>query len=127
MLGNVDLPEEMERVQGNGAEGVGLLRTEFFVTGRTHLPSEDEQVAYFRRVADAFRGKPVVIRSFDLGGDKFPAAFQSLPEANPFLGWRSIRVCLDQPDIFRTQLRAVLRAAVDRDLRLMLPAGHPGR
>ena len=94
---------------------MGLLRTEFLVTGRAALPTEDEQTDYFRRVADAFPGQPVIIRSFDLGGDKFPAAFRAPQEANPFLGWRSIRVCLDQPEIFRPQLRAVLRAAADRD------------
>ncbi|HEU4763518.1 MAG TPA: phosphoenolpyruvate--protein phosphotransferase [Gemmatimonadales bacterium] len=121
LLSNVDLPEEIQPALRHGAMGVGLLRTEFLVTGRTHLPSEDEQYAYFRRVADAFGGKPVVIRSFDLGGDKFPVAFHAPHEANPFLGWRSIRVCLDEPDIFRPQLRAVLRAAADRDIRLMLP------
>jgi phosphotransferase system enzyme I (PtsI) len=121
LLSNVDLPEEIQPAVHHGAAGVGLLRTEFLVTGRTHLPTEDEQYAYFRRVTDAFAGRPVVIRSFDLGGDKFPAAFHAPHEPNPFLGWRSIRVCLDQPEIFRPQLRAVLRAAADRDIRLMLP------
>jgi phosphoenolpyruvate-protein phosphotransferase (PTS system enzyme I) len=121
LMGNVDLPEEIEPAIRYGAEGVGLLRTEFLLTGRASLPTEDEQAEYFRRVALAFPGKPVILRSFDLGGDKFPASFQAPPEANPFLGWRSIRVCLDHPEIFRPQLRAVLRAAVDRDLQLMLP------
>lgn len=121
LMGNVDLPEEIEAAIRFGAEGVGLLRTEFLLTGRTNMPTEDEQTDYYRRVALAFRGYPVVLRSFDLGGDKFPASFQAPPEANPFLGWRSIRVCLDEPEVFRTQLRAVLRAAVDRDLQLMLP------
>ncbi len=121
LQGNIDLPEEIEPALRNGAEGVGLLRTEFLVTGRTALPSEDEQTAYFRRVGAAFARHPVVIRSYDLGGDKFPVAFQAPHEANPFLGWRSIRVCLDQPEIFRPQLRAMLRASVDRDLQLMLP------
>jgi phosphotransferase system enzyme I (PtsI) len=122
LMGNVDLPEEIESALRNGARGVGLVRTEFLVTGRAELPTEDEQFAYFRRVADAFRRDPVVIRSFDLGGDKFPVAFRAPAEANPFLGWRSIRVCLDQQDeIFRPQLRAVLRAAVDRNIQLMLP------
>jgi phosphotransferase system enzyme I (PtsI) len=121
LMGNVDLPEEIEPALHNGAEGVGLLRTEFLVTGRTELPSEDEQTEYYRRVAAAFGRYPVVVRSYDLGGDKFPAAFNAPHEANPFLGWRSIRVCLDQPDIFRPQLRAMLRAAVGRDLSLMLP------
>lgn len=121
LMGNVDLPEEIEFAARHGAHGVGLLRTEFLITGRAHLPTEDEQAAYFRRVAAAFPRHPVVIRSFDLGGDKFPAAFDAPKEANPFLGWRSIRVCLDQPDIFRPQLRAVLRAAAGHEIHLMLP------
>ena len=121
LLGNVDLPEEIEAANKYGADGVGLLRTEFLITGRTHLPTEEEQYDYFRRVGTAFPYGPVVIRTFDLGGDKFPAAWQAPAEPNPFLGWRSIRVCLDEPEIFRPQLRAVLRAAADRDLRLMLP------
>jgi phosphotransferase system enzyme I (PtsI) len=121
MMGNVDLPEELEMAIRHGAQGVGLLRTEFLVMGRAALPTEDEQTEYYRRVAVAFAGKTVVIRSFDLGGDKFPVAFQTSEEANPFLGWRSIRVCLDQPEMFRPQLRAVLRAAVGRDVQLMLP------
>ena len=121
LMGNVDLPEEIEAAVRFGAAGVGLLRTEFLLTGRTNLPTEDEQTEYFRRVASAFPEHTVVLRSFDLGGDKFPAAFQAPQEANPFLGWRSIRVCLDQPEVFRVQLRAILRAAVDRDIQLMLP------
>jgi phosphoenolpyruvate-protein phosphotransferase (PTS system enzyme I) len=121
LQGNVDLPEEIEAAQRLGAQGVGLLRTEFLLTGRATLPTENEQAEYFRRVAVAFPGQTVVIRSFDLGGDKFPVAFKSSPEANPFLGWRSIRVCLDEPEVFRPQVRAVLRAAVGRDIQLMLP------
>jgi phosphotransferase system enzyme I (PtsI) len=121
LMGNVDLPEEIEPALRFGAQGVGLLRTEFLLTGRTSLPTEDEQTEYFRRVAHAFADHTVIIRTFDLGGDKFPASFQAPAEANPFLGWRSIRVCLDQPEVFRTQLRAVLRAAADRNLQLMLP------
>jgi phosphoenolpyruvate-protein phosphotransferase (PTS system enzyme I) len=121
LQGNVDLPEEIESAQRLGAQGVGLLRTEFLLTGRATLPTEDEQAEYFRRVALAFPGHSIVIRSFDLGGDKFPVAFKSSPEANPFLGWRSIRVCLDEPEVFRPQVRAVLRAAAGRDVQLMLP------
>lgn len=121
MLANVDLPDEIEAAIRLGAEGVGLLRTEFLVTGRSELPTEDEQVDYFRRVARAFTGRPIVIRSYDLGGDKFPVAFDAPGESNPFLGWRSIRVCLDEPELFRAQLRALLRAAVNADIRLMLP------
>lgn len=121
LRGNVDLPEEIEPAVRHGAEGVGLLRTEFLMTGRTVVPSEDEQAEYFRRVAAAFPGRPIVVRTFDLGGDKFPASFDAPMEANPFLGWRSIRVCLDHPEILRPQLRAILRAAVGHDLRVMLP------
>ena len=121
LMGNVDLPEEIEAALRHGAQGVGLLRTEFLLTGRASLPTEDEQADYFRRVALAFPEHTVVIRSFDLGGDKFPASFNAPVEANPFLGWRSIRVCLDQPEVFRPQVRAVLRAAAGHDLHLMLP------
>ena len=121
LMGNVDLPEEIEAANRHGAEGVGLLRTEFLLTGRAKLPTEDEQTDYFRRVARAFPKKTVIIRSFDLGGDKFPAAFKAPVEANPFLGWRSIRVCLDEPEVFRPQIRAVLRAAAGHDIQLMLP------
>jgi phosphotransferase system enzyme I (PtsI) len=121
LMGNVDLPEEIEAANRLGAQGVGLLRTEFLLTGRASLPTEDEQTDYFLRVARAFPNQPVIIRSFDLGGDKFPAAFKAPVEANPFLGWRSIRVCLDQPEVFRPQIRAVLRAAASHDIQLMLP------
>jgi phosphotransferase system enzyme I (PtsI) len=121
LMGNVDLPDEIDMAVRYGAQGVGLLRTEFLVAGRSHLPSEEEQLEYFRRVTAAFGGKTVVIRTYDLGGDKFPAAFAAPSEANPFLGWRSIRVCLDQPEIFRPQLRAILRVAADRDVQVMLP------
>jgi phosphotransferase system enzyme I (PtsI) len=121
LMGNVDLPDEIEMAVRHGAQGVGLLRTEFLVAGRAHLPSEDEQFHYFRRVGAAFGGHPVVVRTYDLGGDKFPVAFAAPQEANPFLGWRSIRVCLDRPEIFRPQLRAALRAAADHPIQLMLP------
>ncbi|HTL06108.1 MAG TPA: phosphoenolpyruvate--protein phosphotransferase [Gemmatimonadales bacterium] len=121
LMGNVDLPDEIDIAARHGAQGVGLLRTEFMVLGRAHLPGEEEQLQYFRRVQGAFRGQPVVVRTYDLGGDKFPAAFNAPSEANPFLGWRSIRVCLDQPEIFRPQLRALLRAAAEQPLQIMLP------
>ena len=117
---NVDIPEEAEAAARSGAEGVGLMRTEFLVVGRANMPDEDEQYRAYRRVIEAFPGKPVVIRTFDIGGDKLPmGGFPS--EANPFLGWRAIRMCLDQPEMFRTQLRALLRAAVHGELRSMLP------
>jgi phosphotransferase system enzyme I (PtsI) len=121
LLGNVDLPEEIEAAASHGAEGVGLLRTEFLVLGRSEMPGEDEQAAYFTRVGRRFKGYPVIVRSYDLGGDKFPGPLRPPPEANPFLGWRALRVCLDRPEIFRAQLRAILRARAAADVRLLLP------
>ena len=121
LRGNLDLPEELDSLVRHGAEGIGLLRTEFMVVGRSGLPNEDEQLEYFGRVARRFPGQPVTIRSYDVGGDKFPAGFRIEAEPNPFLGWRAIRVCLDRPEIFLTQLRSLLRARLDGDVRLMLP------
>ena len=117
---NVDIPEEAEAAARSGAEGVGLMRTEFLVVGRANMPDEDEQYRAYRRVMEAFVGFPVIIRTFDIGGDKLPIGGFPI-EANPFLGWRAIRMCLDQPEMFKTQLRALLRAAVHGDLRIMLP------
>lgn len=121
LRGNLDLPEELDLLARNGAEGVGLLRTEFLVVGRATLPDEEEQLEYFRRVARRLAGWPVTVRSYDVGGDKFPAAFRIPAEPNPFLGWRALRVCLDRPEVFVPQLRALLRARLEGDIRLMLP------
>ena len=121
LRGNVDLPDELAAARNHRAEGVGLLRTEFLIMGHSALPSEDDQTEYFRRVGQAFPGYPVVIRTYDLGGDKLPAPFRTQPEPNPQLGWRAIRVCLDRPEIFRTQVRAALRAAAHADIWLMIP------
>jgi phosphotransferase system enzyme I (PtsI) len=118
---NLDLPEELESAKRGRAEGVGLMRTEFLVVGRGKMPSEDEQTALYRRVGESFPKGAVIVRTFDLGGDKFPAGFRAQSEANPFLGWRAIRVCLDQPEVFRPQLRAILRAAAHAPLKLMIP------
>jgi phosphotransferase system enzyme I (PtsI) len=117
---NVDLPEEAEKAAHSGAEGVGLMRTEFLMVGRTTMPDEEEQYRAYVRVLSAFGNRPVVIRTFDLGGDKLPASGYPT-EANPFLGWRAIRMCLDQPEMFKVQLRALLRAGLHGDLRIMLP------
>jgi len=121
LMGNVDLPDELKAAQAHRAEGVGLLRTEFLITSHSTLPTEDEQAAYFQRVGEAFPGQPVVIRTYDLGGDKLPPPFRVSWEANPQLGWRAIRVCLDEPQIFHAQVRAALRAAAHADIRLMIP------
>ncbi|MEO8194570.1 MAG: phosphoenolpyruvate--protein phosphotransferase [Gemmatimonadales bacterium] len=117
---NVDLPEEAEAAAHSGAEGVGLMRTEFLVVGRATMPNEEEQYKAYTRVVTAFGDKPVVIRTFDVGGDKLPVGGYPT-EANPFLGWRAIRMCLDEPELFKTQLRALLRAAMHGDVRIMLP------
>jgi len=118
---NLDFPGEAEHAKTHGARGVGLLRTEFLVVGRDSLPSEEEQYEGYRQVAEVFPGSAVIIRTFDLGGDKFPQFLHMPPEENPFLGWRAIRVCLDQPELFRPQLRAILRATAHGDVRIMLP------
>ena len=118
---NLDLPMEAETARAHGAQGVGLFRTEFLVVGRSAMPDEEEQYEAYRRVTEAFPTGAVIIRTFDLGGDKFPAFLHMPKEENPFLGWRAIRVCLDEPELFRTQLRALLRASAHGDLRIMLP------
>jgi len=118
---NIDLPAEAENAREHGAQGVGLFRTEFLVVGRSTVPEEDEQYEAYRRVAELFPHHAVYIRTFDLGGDKFPRFLHLPPEENPFLGWRAIRVCLDMPDLFRTQLRAALRATAHGDVRIMVP------
>ncbi len=118
---NLDLPEELEAALRHRADGVGLMRTEFLVQGRGQMPTEEEQTELYRRVGTAFAPHPVVVRTFDLGGDKFPAPFRRIAEGNPMLGWRAVRVCLDQPEIFRPQIRAILRAAAHAKLRMMLP------
>ena len=117
---NVDLPDEADAAARSGAVGVGLMRTEFLVVGRAQMPDEDEQYLAYARVVDAFPGQPVIIRTFDIGGDKLPIGGYPT-EANPFLGWRAIRMCLDEAELFKTQLRALLRAAVHGDVRIMLP------
>ena len=118
---NLDLPSEAERARDHGAEGVGLFRTEFLVVGRNQMPDEDDQYQAYRQVAEAFPKQVVTVRTFDLGGDKFPMFLHMPAEENPFLGWRAIRVCLDEPELFRTQLRAILRASAHGDIRIMIP------
>lgn len=118
---NLDQPDDVEAAKRVGAEGVGLFRSEFLVIGRRTVPTEDEQFDAYRRVVEAFPGEEVTLRTFDIGGDKFPIFLEMPPEENPYLGWRAIRVCLDRPDLFRNQLRAAVRAAGGGDLRLLVP------
>jgi len=118
---NIDLPAEAETARTHGAMGIGLFRTEFLVVGRSTEPEEEEQYQAYRKIAEAFPHQAVYIRTFDLGGDKFPLFLQMPSEENPFLGWRAIRLCLDLEDFFRKQLRALLRATAHGDVRIMLP------
>ncbi|HSJ10810.1 MAG TPA: phosphoenolpyruvate--protein phosphotransferase [Longimicrobiales bacterium] len=118
---NIDLPGEAHAALSHGAHGIGLYRTEFFVVGRSTAPEEEEQYRCYRDVAEVFPSDAVYIRTFDLGGDKFPLFLHMPPEENPFLGWRAIRVCLDTPELFRAQLRALLRATAHGDVRIMIP------
>lgn len=104
-----------------GAEGVGLLRTEFLYMGRSHLPTEEEQYRVYREIADVFGDMPVILRTLDIGGDKEVPCLHLPQELNPFLGLRGIRLCLARPDIFEPQLRAALRVMAERNLKIMFP------
>ena len=118
---NIELPEDVPLVIEAGAEGIGLYRTEFFYMNKNELPSEEEQFETYRSVAEAIMPESVIIRTLDLGGDKFLSHSHLPTEINPFLGCRAIRFCLDRPDIFKAQLRAILRAAATGNVRMMFP------
>ena len=119
---NIELPEDVNAVEVNGAEGIGLYRTEFLYLNRPALPSEDEQYETYRKVAERVRPHPLIIRTFDLGGDKLaPGTVDITDELNPFLGWRAIRFGLENIDIFKTQLRAILRASAVGNVKIMFP------
>ncbi|HTY44539.1 MAG TPA: phosphoenolpyruvate--protein phosphotransferase [Patescibacteria group bacterium] len=118
---NIELPDEVTAVKLHGGQGIGLYRTEFFYMNRKDFPTEEEHYQAYKFVAEEMGGSPVIIRTIDLGGDKFLSQFEMPKEMQPFLGWRAIRFCLARPDIFKVQLRAILRAAVHGDLKLMYP------
>ena len=118
---NIELPEDVPLVQEAGAEGIGLYRTEFFFLNKSELPSEQEQYEAYRTVAQAIAPQSVIIRTLDLGGDKFLSHSHLPTEINPFLGCRAIRFCLERPDIFKMQLRAILRASAVGNVRMMFP------
>jgi len=118
---NIEDQHDVEAVLKHGAEGVGLFRTEFLFINREKLPTEEEQYQVYREVAAALKPQPVIIRTLDLGGDKFSSQLQLAEEMNPFLGWRAIRFCLAQPDVFRAQLRAILRASASGSVKMMYP------
>lgn len=118
---NIELLEELETVGERGAKGIGLFRTEFLFLGTDTLPDEDEQTAAYAQAAASQYPSAVVIRTLDLGADKLPASFETPDEMNPFLGDRAIRLCLSRPELFKTQLRAILRASVSDNIRVMYP------
>jgi len=118
---NIEFPEEVPSVKLHGAEGIGLYRTEFFYMNRKDVPTEDNHYEAYKYVAEEMKPYSVIIRTLDLGGDKFLSQFQIPHEMAPFLGWRAIRFCLAQPDVFKLQLRAILRASVHGNLKLMYP------
>ncbi|MST88751.1 phosphoenolpyruvate--protein phosphotransferase [Sharpea azabuensis] len=120
LVANIGSPEDLEAVKANGAEGVGLFRTEFLYMESDTLPTEDEQFEVYKKVLEGVNG-PVVVRTLDIGGDKKLKSFETPDEMNPFLGVRAIRLCFQHEDIFRTQLRALLRASIYGDLHIMFP------
>jgi phosphotransferase system enzyme I (PtsI) len=118
---NISNQNDVAAVKAHGAEGVGLFRTEFLFINSKSLPTEEEQYQVYREIAGALKPDPVIIRTLDLGGDKFASHLQIAQEMNPFLGWRAIRFCLAQPELFRTQLRAILRASAEGNVKMMYP------
>ncbi|SFS57908.1 phosphoenolpyruvate--protein phosphotransferase [Paenibacillus sp. BC26] len=122
LVANIGSVQDAQQARLQGAEGVGLFRTEFLYMGRPDLPTEEEQCAAYRAVAEVFGGEaPIVIRTMDIGGDKQLPSLQLEQEDNPFLGYRAIRISLDRPDLFKTQLRAILRASAYGNLKVMFP------
>jgi len=121
LTANISGAEDLVNVFDNGGEGVGLLRTELLYMNRDTFPTEDEQFEFYKNTALQAKGKPVIVRTIDIGGDKHLPYFNLPPELNPFLGYRAIRICLDQKDLFITQLKAILRASVFGDLKIMFP------
>lgn len=121
LFANLELPADAHAAVAMNADGVGLFRTEFLVVGKTTVPAEEEQYEAFRGVVDTVAPRPVTIRTFDLGGDKFPMFLPPIAEENPFLGWRGIRIYEMMPELFHNQVRAVLRAAAHGPVRLLVP------
>lgn len=121
IVGNIGTPKDVESVLAHGGEGVGLYRTEFLYMDATSLPTEEEQTTAYAKVLREMKGKPVIVRTLDIGGDKELSYLPFPKEMNPFLGYRAIRLCLDRLDIFRTQVRALLRSSVEGNLHIMFP------
>ena len=118
---NIEMPSDVDAVLASGSAGIGLFRTEYLYLSSSALPTEEEQTAAYDETARRTAPGPCIIRTLDLGGDKFLSHMKTPDELNPFMGWRAIRFCLAQPDIFKTQLRAILRASVNENVKLMYP------
>lgn len=121
LCANIGSPEDMDGVNQNGAEGVGLFRTEFLYMGRSDFPNEEEQLKAYKNVLESMGNKPVVVRTLDIGGDKKLDYLKLDEELNPFLGNRALRLCMNEPELFNTQLRALLRSSVFGNLHIMFP------
>lgn len=121
MAANIGMTRDVKSALKNGAEGIGLFRTEFLFMDRATFPSEDDQFNAYRLVVEQMEGRPVIIRTLDIGGDKNIGYMDFPKETNPYLGWRAIRMCLDRPEILKNQLRAILRASHYGNLRVMYP------
>jgi phosphotransferase system enzyme I (PtsI) len=121
LAANIEIPQELDEVFKHGAEGIGLFRTEFLFLNREEIPTEEEQFVAYKELATKAGVNPAIIRTLDLGGDKFLSHLNPLNESNPFLGLRAIRLCLKRPDIFKDQLRAILRAAAHGPIKIMFP------
>ena len=121
LAANIEIPDEVASVKSHGANGIGLYRTEFFYLDRTDFPTEEEQYQSYKSVAEQMSPNPVIVRTLDLGGDKFMSQMKIAKEMNPFMGWRAIRFCLARPDIFKIQLRAIMRASAHGKLKIMYP------
>ncbi|HTC19779.1 MAG TPA: phosphoenolpyruvate--protein phosphotransferase [bacterium] len=121
LAANIEIPQELDEIFKHGAEGIGLFRTEFLFLNREEIPTEEEQYLAYKELATKTGVSPAIIRTLDLGGDKFLSHLNVLNESNPFLGLRAIRLCLKRPDIFKAQLRAILRAAAHGPIKVMFP------
>ena len=121
LMGNIEMADEIPSILDHGAEGIGLYRTEFLYINRKDLPTEDEHFKIYKDVVERVSPHPTIIRTLDIGGDKFLSQMELAPEMNPAMGLRAIRFCLKEPDIFKTQLKGILRASVFGNLKIMFP------
>ena len=120
-MANIELPNELGTADNHGAEGIGLFRTEYMYLLRNQFPTEEEQFSEYKNLAEKMAPRPVTIRTFDLGGDKAPRELEIKREANPFMGFRAVRISLARPELFKIQIRAILRASIYGNIKIMFP------